>query len=83
MSKQKIMIFFYFVAGIWMIIAMSIYTGKLNEYHKDNSGSYLKWPPSWALGWTGASMEIAAGFCYMCGFSPLVVKPQISERHEV
>ena len=63
--------FSYFFAGVCMIIAMAVYTGKLDEYKHDNPSYALKWPSSWALGWTGASLEIAAGCVYMCGYSPL------------
>ena len=53
-----------------MIVAMSVYTKKLDDKHDDDENFALKWPASWALGWAGASMEIAAGFIYLC-FSPL------------
>ena len=53
----------YFMAGVFMFIAMGVYTGSLNKYSHD-TGSPLLWPGSWGLGWAGASFEVFAGFLY-------------------
>ena len=58
----------YFLGGVFMFIAMGIFTGSLNKYHHDSNVG-IEWSSTWALGWAGASFEVFSGLLTISFYS--------------